>query len=249
LTRVDVLVDGRLRLAKQRADNEEVWRRVRSWVLAHEVTIRPAVTSPTPTPTPRLPALAQNVIFTAWAPAAVPAGLPAKWKVAISADPAFEAAARAGADRARALGHTVAAWGNQEQIGADRIRNFAAGIGADYAIYQAETAAEYDSAVRAGAHVIVGNPNAWTHDQRYDATGRVNRDELALVFETYTNEGGPWPDQASAQGVPAASLCLGVGRGKTPYTLADYRAHTPPAAWPTISVYLAEHVPDWEHLP
>ena len=192
--------------------------------------------------------LAQHCLYTAWSPEAA-LNAPASWKVLLSADPAFDQAARAAAPKIRAHGNMLGAWGNQTQIGAQRIKDFAAAVGADFVVYQAETAAEYDSAIAAGAVLIVGNPNAWTAAQRIDATDRVNTGRLAIQFEVYTNEGGPWPNAASSQGVPAASEVLGVGWGRFPYSLADYKANTPAGVWAGMSIYLAEAVQDWQNLP
>jgi hypothetical protein len=144
----------------------------------------------------------------------------------------------------------IAAWGVQTQIGAQQIRDFAAKYGLDYCIFQGETDEEYRTAIEAGAQVIVGNPNAWSQASRDDATRRINDGQLALSFETYTNEGAPWPEASSSGGVPAASFCLGIYPAKWNPSAADYKAHTPAAAWPLVSVYHASALSpaDWQVL-
>src|SRR5581483_10943973 len=52
-----------------------------------------SVTVPAQASGPSLASLAQHVIYTAWAPATA-LRAPAKWTIAVSADPAFDAAAR-----------------------------------------------------------------------------------------------------------------------------------------------------------
>jgi len=215
-----------------------------------QIEPKQSVTIPAPAPSSAYAPLAQNVIFTAWNPNAA-LRAPPKWRIAVSADPSFDAAARAAASTIKAQGHLLAVWGNQSQIGAQRIRDFGAQVGADYLIFQAETSYEYDDAIAAGAHVIIGNPNSMTAAQRADATSRINAGQLAFIFETYTNEGDPWPAASSAGGVPVSSLCPGVGWGRTPYQLPDYKPNTPAGAWPLISLYLAETMNDasWSAIP
>jgi hypothetical protein len=219
---------------------------------------------PPPAPAPSLAALAQNVMFTAWSPSSgirACATNPAKWKLAVSADPGVEgntvtpaqhlAHAKAAVQAAHDLGAKAAAWGNQSQIGTTQIQIFAAAVDADYIIHQAESGGEYASATAAGAQVIIGNPNAWADVQKADANVRIAAGNLAVIFETYTNEGAPWPIDSSAGGVNVASMCPGVGWGATPYQLTDYQAHTKPDVWPSICVYLAEKMSDasWAILP
>ena len=79
-------------------------------------------------------------------------------------------------------------------------------------------------------------------------------DSLATLFEVYSsNAGSPWPDAASSQGVPITCEVLGVGswEGRPDVQLADYKPHTPPGVWQTMSVYLAENMNDesWGLLP
>ena len=189
--------------------------------------------------------LGQNVMFTAQNPA-VALRCPTHWEIALSADPAFDANARAVAPVVKQAGHLLAVWGVQTQIGAARIRDFAAQVGADFTIFQAETPEEYDTCPPG---LIVGSPNSWTAAQRADAIAR--QDTLKVMCEVYSNMGQPWPDAASAQGVPVVSEVLGVGWGTNPYQLKDYRPHTPDAIWQGMSVYYAEGMSDesWTMLP
>ncbi len=230
--RVDVYLNGWLKLSNQRSDLPAMWSRIRGWAdSAERIEIRRHKTTPPPPPPPPgggvTPSLLQNAVFTAWEPRSA-LRFPGKWKVLLSADPAYDAAARAAAPLLRAHGNRVGVWGNQQQIGATRIKSFAAEVDADFVVFQAETAAEYDSAIAAGCRYLVGNPNAWTDAQRQDATGRINRGELAFQFEVYTNEGGPWPSGASAVGVPACSEVIGVGWGRTPTGSPTTRRTPPP---------------------
>lgn len=192
--------------------------------------------------------IARNVMFTAQNPEAA-LRCPAHWRIAVSADPRYDTAVRAAAPKVKQAGHLLAVWGVQTQIGAPRIRDLAREVGADFTIFQAETSEEYDTAMAAGASIIVGNPNSWTQAQRDDAIYRGSG--LATMLEVYANAGSPWPDTASAQGVPITSEVLGVGWGGNPYQLRDYLARTPPSVWASISVYYAEGMSDesWLMLP
>jgi len=221
------------------------------WGRCFVESIRAGLAAEAQLPLPPLPSLVElgrNVMFTAWNPTAA-LRTPADWKVALSADPAFDAAARAAAPALKKRG-LLAVWGVQTQIGAKRIRDFAGQVQADYVIFQAETAEEYDTAIAAGASLIVGNPNAWTDAQRADCTTRCNAGNLAVLFEVYTNAGNPWPDTASSRGVPIACEVLGVGWGDNPYQIDDYLNHTPAGVFATASVYLAETLDDdsWGRL-
>ena len=224
--------------------------------------------APPPPPPNQLAVLGQNVLFTAWNPHA---GLraPVKYKLAITADvhvacspndtdavraqkaAAYTAAATQAAAIRKQAGGLVAVWGNQAQIGADQIQSFGKLLNADYLIFQAETMGEFNSAITGGAKIIIGNANSWTAAQRETAKTMVTAGTLVYIHETYTNQGEPWPEASSSQGVPAASLAPGVGWGPTPYQLPEYKLHTPPAVWPTISPYLAEDfaTASWDVLP
>ena len=203
---------------------------------------------------------ATNVIFTAQDPlAARPSSV--RYKIALTADSgawtASDSDRRAVVAEFRSQGRIVYAWGNQSQIPADQIRQLASDYQLDGCIYQAESADEYDTATEAGAMMIVGNPNALTPEQRVHAAKRIRDGLLAWICEVYTNVSHPWPDEYGTQGVPVASWCLGLydGSGDNPnggryVPVAEYRAHTPPADWPRVSVYYAEGVADgdWAQL-
>lgn len=202
-----------------------------------------------PAPPATLLERGRNVMFTAWNPE-VALRAPKHWRIALSADPSYDQEVRAAAPKIRAAGHQLYVWGVQTQVGAQRIKKLAAELQADLTIYQAEVPAEYDSAIVAGATMLIGNPNAWTDQQRADAKLR-GPGKLATIFEVYANDGAPWPDTASSRGVPVASEALGVGFGRIPHQLADYKPHTPPGVWQTMSVYLAERLDEasWSLLP
>jgi hypothetical protein len=198
---------------------------------------------PTPQPPhPNLAALAQRLVFCAQNPLAA-MGAPATYTPALTADPGYASfVSPSVVSQLRSRFAKIAAWGVQTQIGAQTIRDFQARYGLDYCIFQGETSDEYRTAIEAGAQVVVGNSNAWNESQRTDATTRCNTGTLAFCFETYTNEGAPWPEASSSAGVPAASFCLGLYAAKWEPTLADYKAHTPPAVWPLVSIYHAAGV-------
>lgn len=210
-----------------------------------------------PPPKPPLPSiqeLGRNVMFTAQNPEAA-LRCPKHWKIAVTADPGpegkWDQAVRAAGPKIQQAGHPLAVWGVQTQVGAKRIRELAAELHADFVIFQAETPAEYDSAMVAGAQLIIANPNGWTETQRADA--KLRGDKLATLFEVYANAGSPWPDTASSQGVPVSCEVLGVGswEGRPDVQLADYQPRTPAGVWQTMSVYLAENMSEesWGLLP
>jgi hypothetical protein len=170
--------------------------------LEREAKVVPPAPTPAPVPTPSaLTKLAQNVMFTAWNPHA---GLraPAKYTLAITADihvtcnpemtptqrdqaaTAYVEAAKQAAMTQRARGGKVACWGNQEQLPSLAIPDMGSRIGADYLIYQAETAAEAESAfaaVTAGyTQVVIGNPNSWGHQRSATATASITGREVRL---------------------------------------------------------------------
>lgn len=206
------------------------------------------------TPTPALPPapidLARHVMFTAQAPEVCLGRLPGHWRVALTADPGpdgkWDTAVRAAAPKLKDAGHLVAVWGNQSQLGSARIEAVARDVGAHFVIYQAETPAEYDTAMNAGARFLVGNPNSWTQTQRDDATARANRGELVVLFEVYSNMDGVWPDTASSRGVPIATEVVGVGgwEGRPNVQLPAYKLRTPAGVWSTLSVYAGEYMDD-----
>lgn len=213
-----------------------------SWARTFIEAIRVGIEWETPPPPVLTPAeLGRNVMFTAWDPE-VALRSPKHWRIALSADPAYDTKARFAAPKIKQAGHLLAVWGVQTQVGAQRIIDFGEAVGADFLIFQAEVPAEYDTAIAAGASLIVGNPNSWTAMQRSDAISRGSA--LSTLFEVYANEGSPWPDTASSQGVPVSSEVLGVGFGNNPYQLADYKPRTPPDVWASMSVYLAEGMSD-----
>lgn len=211
-----------------------------------------------PDPVPlSLAELGRNVMFTAQDPeVALRLAGKAGWKVAFTADPGregkWDAAVRAAAPKFRQAGIPILVWGVQTQIGAARIRQLAADLRADGPpIFQAETVEEYDTAMAAGAKLIVGNPNSWTQAQRDDAMYRGTT--LGTLFEVYANAGSPFPDVASSQGVPITSEVLGVGSWESgpDVQLRDYLPHTPAGVWATMSVYAAEYMNEdsWGLLP
>jgi hypothetical protein len=202
-----------------------------------------------PSPADDLAALAQRIIFCAQDPLAA-MGAPSRHIIALTADPGYASFVDTNViNQLRSKFETLASWGVQTQIPAQRIRDFQAQWGLDYCIFQGETDEEYRTAIEAGAEVIVGNANSWTDAHRQDATARINQGALAFTQETYTNLGGPWPEDSSSAGVPCASFTLGVydgsneqpGKGWDP-SLQAYKEHTPASVWPLVSIYHAAGV-------
>lgn len=148
--------------------------------------------------------------------------LPASWKAAITADPAYAPTL----EQVNALKNhgTVYAWGNQEQIPAETILNFQRDWNLDGAIFQAESEAEFESAMNQHPTLVVGNPNAWTADQRAEFTEWKKTHDVALIAEVYNGR----PDIYSSQGVPVAAFLLGVAMDDgLHYPLTSLMALTP----------------------
>ncbi len=225
--------------------------------------------TPPPSPNPLLVERAQRVMFTAWRPLD---GLRARGgRITIAADlncggnPSQHIEwAKQAVRAAKEHGKEPSVWGNQSQVGIDHMYAFTQQIEAAYTIWQAETIGELvdvgiteTGSIRPGSPlarsdiVLVGNPNAWTAAQREKATELVYAGRLAVIFETYTNCGDPWPALSSSAGVPPASIAPGVGWDRSPYQLPAYKSNTPASQWPTISPYLAEDFDEssWAALP
>lgn len=230
---------------------------------------RPAGPPPVPTPKPPPPTGAFEVdarkIGFAADHALAGSELPRTFKIAYSADPFYEGGEPQDFHSMRSIVDTQAAegrpaqyaWGNQSQIGISTIKAFRVKYGLDGEVYQAETAGELaDIGVEADGHLrsgslidsepvtLIGNPGAWTQDQRAGAAMLVAGHRLQVIFETYVNLGGQWPETASSQGVPTASECLGLydGSGEKPgvgryVSVDEYHAHTPDVIWHDACVY------------
>lgn len=122
---------------------------------------------------------------------------------------------------------------------------------------QGESDLEVTVALAADAPLLVGNANAWTAPNRQRVTDRINAGLLSFTQEAYTNAGNPWPENTSAAGVPAASLTIGLydasaeqpGVGRY-IPVAEYKQHTPPNLWWSISAYVSGvHPGELEQLP
>jgi hypothetical protein len=207
-------------------------------------------TPPEPSPPPSsLALMAKNIIFCAQnAEAALLS--PAKYSVAITADPAYaQWADQSLVDQFHAQDRLVFAWGVQTQIPPQSIVDLANRLGMDGSIGQSETQEEYDTAVAFGFGIQVGNPNAWSQASREDANKRIAAGTLAVIGEDYANLGGPPPNQYSAGGVNIASVCIGVydGSNEQPETgwnpsVAWYHDNCSPSMWADIGVYHAAGV-------
>lgn len=215
---------------------------------------------PTPAPSPAPSTLAaqlQSVIYCAQNPLAALAG-PKRMKPALTADPGYASFTTPDVvAQLKAHFGTCGGWFVQTQVPVQHAKDFVAQYGLDFLIFQGETENEYATAMQYGARLVVGNANAWSDGLRKDAAVRIANGTLAFAQEAYTNLGNPWPDQTSTQGVPAASLVLGVydgsaevpGHGWYP-GVGDYKLHTSPSVWQTISVYHAAGLrsEDWAAL-
>jgi len=221
---------------------------------------------PVPNPNPDLTNRAQKVIFTGWNPLdGVHGRLAITADVNVAGNPDLHRANSVeAAKQTRARGFEVAAWANQSQVGIQNLVNFGNVIGAAYLIWQAETPGEMvdvginldgsrraDSPCTWGPIVVIGNANAWTDKQRAAAKVFADAGRLAFIQETYANEGDPWPDRTSTQGVPACAVSPGVGWGRYPHQLPAYHEHMGPGTWLTMSPYIGETMDStsWATLP
>jgi hypothetical protein len=184
----------------------------------------------------------QNLIFGAQNPLAA-LGSPARFGVALTADPAYsEWATSATVAALRYGGHRVYAWGVQTQIPPSMIQALNRNLALDGCIYQSETEEELLTGLAAGGQLFVGNPNAWP--ARVPQWNELwEQGNVAMSFETYTNEGAPWPNQSSAAGAQVASICIGCYRGGNgdPQP-SEYKQHTDPSQWHNVCVYHAAGV-------
>jgi len=110
---------------------------------------------------------------------------------------------------------------------------------------QGESGDELATALAAECPLLVGNASGWTSAQRDEVTARIGQGRLSFAQEAYTNAGGPWPESTSSQGVPCASLCIGLYDASSEQpngryvSVAEYRAHTPSGMWMGISAYVS----------
>jgi hypothetical protein len=212
------------------------------WWARYAIHIGTPVKPPAP-PVPVPPSLnghVQNIIFGAQNPLAA-LGAPARFGVALTADPAYAAwATPATVAALRSAGHRVYAWGVQTQIPASWMVALKDNLGLDGVIYQSETEEELVTGLAAGGQLFVGNPNAWQgRIPQWNALAAAGK--VAMTFEVYTNTGAPWPEGASSSGAIIASECIGcyVDVAGDPQPTA-YKAHTPPGVWAGICVYHAD---------
>jgi hypothetical protein len=155
------------------------------------------------------------------------------WRHALTADPAYTpTVAQVNALKGSSAG--VDCWANQVEIPNSVVGAFHDRWGLERAIRQGETIAEFDTAMRLSASYLIGNPNAWTSQQRVEATTAIHMDHLAVTAEVYNGQ----PDTYSAQGVPVSSLTLGVAMdGGLRYPLAGLLAKTPANLRSTVCIW------------
>lgn len=278
--RVDVAVDGKNVNTYQRSDNPLLIARVTKFMQsATTVQIKRSVApAPGPVPTPPPPhtlqSICRNIGFGTDHILQMQL-LPLHWSWAITADEGYigtlangyvdEAQdykpladiVKAGRDQHR----TLYAWGNQSQIGVQKIKDIVTRFSLDGYILQAENDGEMSdvglsrsgtlmagSPLDTGKVLLVGNPTGWTDAQRTKATLAITADKLAVTAEVYTNL-MPWVhcDNYNALGVPVASFTLGLydGKSENPQygnytTTPEYRGHCSAATWPSVCAYLSK---------
>lgn len=167
------------------------------------------------------------------------------WRHALTADPAYAPTVEQ-VNALKTVG-PVDAWGNQEQIHIDTIKDFYARWGCQRIILQAETEAEFISASIADARHVIGNPNAWTDRQRYIAKTLAENFQVAYSGEVYDGR----PDTYSSQGVPISSFTLGVALDDgVHYPLGDLLAKTPAGARSSVCIWHGSGLlpEEWELL-
>jgi hypothetical protein len=224
-----------------------------------------ALPPPSPDPVPPSPFAVTKIAFAADHAMRV-SELPATWRPAYTADPYYEGGepqdyhslASIIAQHKAELRPAGLAWGNQSQIGVARIKAFRVQYGLAGEIYQCENGGELrdlgvedDGSIRPGSLIdtedvtAIGSTAGWTQKQRDTvvAIQKARPARFRLILEAYANLLGPFPKDASAQGINASSECLGLydgasevdgGRYVTP---EEYHANTPDGIWAGCCVY------------
>jgi len=218
------------------------------WVLTHNYKAQVAMWNaahPAPNPTPPTPVVvpeSQYVIFCANNPEAA-FGAPKKYRIALSADPAYSANLPSIISMLRAKGYAaIAGWCDCRTEGgtpATAGKAFVAQHGLDYFIGQAESAAEFDNALSAGAKVVVGNLTALRSDQ----AKLIEKGVVSLIQEDYWNEG--W---ARADSPLISAYCAGIyATSLWDPTIAQYQSA---GRWRDgDGLFHAASVKDWQSLP
>lgn len=257
--RVDLIVDGKVRNTRQRSDLPAFEARLLAAIqtAARVEVVRSAPTPNGSPPSLGLDALAQRVVFFAnVTEEATDAWLltPKRVRAAITADPSYQGPQVDDlVRRGKAAGRSISPWCDCREPGGDPPGTpFRAAVamrqryGLDEPIGQAESPAEYDHAIAAGARILVGNPSALTQTQVDDAIARHARGELAFIGEVYR------PDpRYSARGIPISSGLFGVALDGGLYQpVAEYLAVMPAGFDPTFGVYHAAGLrpADWHAL-
>lgn len=206
---------------------------------AHVALMEAAKVSPPPAPSPVRDPRSQYVLFAAQEPEKALAA-PAKYAVALSADPAYRDASVAAIPKLRAAGHRVAGWCDCRADGTPAVDglSFVQAAGLDYFIGQAESAAEFDDAYYHGARVIIGNRSSLRGDQ----TAHLSTD-VAFIQEDYWNEG--WARDMSPD---IAAYCAGIyPTAIWNPTIAQYKQA---GRWrPGDGAYHVAAIEDWSSLP
>lgn len=259
MQRVDLIVDGKTRNTSQPSSSPALLARVaRAIGTAELVEVRrSSSSSPAPAPLPGVFAIARNVVFFAEVtPAALEEflALPARWRGAVTADPAYASAELEElVARAHKAGRPLHPWCDcREPDGDPKGTPFRAAIamrdryGLGEPIGECESSAEYDHAIAAGARVLIGNPTALDFTRRRDAAQRIAAGALAVIGEMYRPDPG-----YSAGGVDIASVCYGVAPGGGVHEpVSTYLAASTPAQRATFCVYHAAGLEpaDWLEL-
>jgi hypothetical protein len=183
-----------------------------------------------------------NVIFLA-ENAMYARGAPAHYKMAFSADPAYDdQATRQNAHDFQDMGHGIYVWFVPTEVSMQRAREVAYRIGATQIIGQAETLAQFWASWYCGVRAVVGNLDAIMGDP--DAIELVRSGRMAFINECYWNTNRGLNTTFTNYNLPVPSICIGLydagpaGENKPngwDPTVADY--HDAGLLPPSVSVY------------
>jgi hypothetical protein len=214
-------------------------------------TLKSTPPGPPPTPAGRV---FQNIIVVSDTPEQALES-PSHYGLLFSADPAYQNWQDL-IPEARAQLRWVGVWCDCRTTLPDTAKGQVAEYALDGWAGQAESPAEFDTAIGAGAPFIIANCTALTPVQRDIANQLIAAGSLSVTQEAYSNCGWPWPDATSAAGVNVSSLCVGLydGSSEVPggryVTVEEYEEHTPPAAWQAICAYVSgSHPGELARLP
>lgn len=191
---------------------------------------------------------ARNIVFVSDNPRQA-LEAPRHFKIALPADPAYsewraDSYLKDLRDQHRPALYT---WADCRETPAAEAARLAAVYGLNGWIGEAESRSELEHALNAGAGIVVGKPRKENWGDLFDqAKHLVEQGLLAVIAECYTNAGDTWPNLYDSQGLPVASICIGLydGSSENPQrgryiTVAEYQANTLPGVWQGICVYVS----------